>query len=85
MPTLMVPPVAKKRRLTGTLGERLQVLLAEQDRSVTWLAEQAGLHRVSASRIVNGKSTDLPLSTVRGIAAALGVTVGDLVDDPSSD
>jgi DNA-binding Xre family transcriptional regulator len=73
--------VAKKRRLTGPLGERVKLLLDEQGQSVSWLAEQIGLHRVSASRIVNGKVSDLPLSTLRAIAGALGTTVGELVDE----
>ncbi|MDB5306721.1 MAG: Cro/C1-type DNA-binding domain [Gemmataceae bacterium] len=73
-----------KRRLSGTLSDRLKSLLAEQKRSVTWLAGEIGQHRVSTSRIVNGQATDLPLSTLRKIAAALGVSVGDLVDEGES-
>lgn len=79
--TLLSPFVAKKRP-AGTLGQRLQALLAEQERSVTWLAEQIGQHRVNVSRIVNDRSPDPPLSTLRALAGALGVTVGDLVDEP---
>jgi DNA-binding Xre family transcriptional regulator len=73
--------VAKRRRLSGSLAERVGALLIEQERSVTWLAEQIGRHRTATSRIVNGKATDLPLSTVKALAVALGVSVGDLVDD----
>jgi DNA-binding Xre family transcriptional regulator len=81
MLTFAVPDLAKRRRLSGTLAERVKHLLDERGEGASWLAEQIGVHRVSASRIVNGKATDLPLSTLKAIATALGVTVGQLVDD----
>ena len=73
--------VAKKRRLSGPLSERLRLLLTERGKDVTWLAAQTGLHRVSVSRIVNGHVTDPAVSVVVKLAAALGVTVLDLVDN----
>jgi DNA-binding Xre family transcriptional regulator len=81
MLTLLAPFVARKKGLSGTLAERVQSLLAEQDRSVTWLADQIGLHRTATSRIVNGKATDVHLSTLQAIARALGVSIGELVED----
>lgn len=82
MLALLSPFVAKRRRLTGTLGERLQSLLAEQGQTVTWLAAQIGQNRVSVSKIVNDRTTDLPVSTIKALAAALGVTPGALIDEP---
>lgn len=73
--------VAKKRRLAGTLGERVKTLLAERGEGVKWLAGQIGLHRVSTSRLVNDKTPDPSLSLLRKVASALGVTVGELTDD----
>lgn len=81
MTTLAVAFVAKKRRLTGSLSDRLKLLLGEQDKTVTQLADELGVHRVHVSRVVNGKATNPSLSLLRGLATALGVKVGDLVDD----
>lgn len=75
--------VAKKRRLVGTLGERVRTLLTEQERTVTWLAGSIGVTRASASRIVNGQVIDPAVSLVQKIAAAFGVSVGELLDGTS--
>lgn len=82
MLALLSPFVAKKRKLTGSLAERVRALLDDQGQTVSWLADQIGRHRTATSRIVNGKATDLSLATVKALAAALRVSVGDLVDDP---
>lgn len=78
--TLTAPFVAKRRQLTGTFGERVRLLLEEQGKTVTALADRLGMHRVSVSRIVHDKGGDLPLSVVKGVADFLGVSVGDLID-----
>jgi DNA-binding Xre family transcriptional regulator len=70
-----------RRQLTGTLADRIRGLLAERGEGVAWLARQTGIHRVTVSRIVGGVSRDLPLSTLKAIASALDVTIGELVDD----
>ena len=44
------------------------------------VAEKAGMHPVMWSDVERGKNTNPTLSTLRRIADALGVTVGDLVD-----
>ncbi|MBN9522380.1 helix-turn-helix transcriptional regulator [bacterium] len=81
MLTLLSPFVAKRRQLSGTLAERVGALLDEKGKTITWLAEQSGLHRVVLSRVVNGRTTDVHLSTLQALARALDVPVGDLVDD----
>jgi len=78
---MTVPFVAKRRKLTGSFGDRVKVLLEEQGRSVTWLADRIGLHRTSTSRLVNDQVGDPSVSVVKKIADALGVSVGELLDD----
>ncbi|MFO0801413.1 MAG: helix-turn-helix transcriptional regulator [Gemmataceae bacterium] len=73
--------VVAKRRLTGSLADRIRHLLEERGAGVAWLARETGVHRVTISRIVGGVSRDLPLSTLTAVATALGVSVGELVDD----
>jgi DNA-binding Xre family transcriptional regulator len=77
--------VVANRRLTGSLADRILLLLNERGAGVAWLARETGVHRVTISRIVGGVSRDLPLSTLTAVAAALGVTVGELVDDLPAD
>lgn len=72
--------VARKRRLTGSLGERIQALLADQEQTVTWLADEVGINRVTLSKLLHGHISDPAVSIVQRIAAALKVTVGELLD-----
>ncbi len=74
--------LAKKRKLAGTVGERLRVLLAERGESVVWLADQMGMKRPSVSRILHDRSTNLTIATLRQFATVFDVTVGELVDEP---
>ena len=63
-------------------GARLKKLREAQKLSMEKLAVKAGVSKATIYRVEAGKR-DPTLSTLRGIAKGLGITVSELVD-PSS-
>ena len=64
------------------IGEQLRAWRAARGLSQVALAERAGVGNVLVARLELGQ-TDPRLSSLRKLAAALGVTVGELVDSPT--
>ena len=62
-----------------TIGEQLRAWRAARGLSQVALAERAGVGNVLVARLELGQ-TDPRLSTLRKLARALRVTVGELVD-----
>lgn len=60
------------------LGAAIRSVRAERDLSIGALADRAGLHAVSVSRIEGGKQ-NLTWSALSGLAVALDVELLDLV------
>ena len=61
------------------IGEQLRAWRAARGLSQVALAERAAVGAVAVARLELGQ-TDPRLTTLRKLAAALGVTVGELVD-----
>lgn len=62
------------------LHSRIRTLRHRQKRTLKDVAEQCGFTESLLSKIESGKTTP-PLATLSRIAAALGVSLGDLVDN----
>lgn len=60
------------------LGENLKKIRTKKDITQTGLAETLGVDKSFISNIENGK-TNPTLSTITGLAKALGVSVNDLL------
>ncbi len=54
-----------------TLGEKIKLVLAEQERSQSWLARKAGTTSASVSRTISGSA---PLYT---LAMKLAIAIGE--------
>ena len=61
---------------------RIAEILKGKGITQTELAERMGISRVGLSKAINGNTT---ITTLRKIAAALGVEVVDLFDQPAGD
>jgi transcriptional regulator with XRE-family HTH domain len=61
-------------------GKRLREVREEADISQEKLAELAGLHRTYVSSVERGKN-NISLVNIERLAAALGVTMGELMPD----
>lgn len=62
---------------------RIKEVLKEKKVTAVSLAEQIGIAQPSMSNIANGKVTP-SLDTLEKIAAALGVPVSELIDEPKA-
>ncbi|MGE3857445.1 MAG: helix-turn-helix domain-containing protein [Dehalococcoidia bacterium] len=63
------------------VGARIREWRLRRELSQAEVARLAGITQASLSNYENGKR-DLPLSTLLGVARALNVSVGDLLDLP---
>jgi transcriptional regulator with XRE-family HTH domain len=63
------------------IGERIREWRLKRDLSQAEVARHAGITQASLSNYETGKR-DLPLSTFLGVASALNVHVGDLLEIP---
>jgi len=70
-----------KTRQAGRLGEKVRQLRLASHKSLGDLAAAVDTSRSFLSQIEQGK-TSPSLMTLKSIAAALGVTVGSLIDEP---
>jgi len=61
------------------IGQRIREWRLKRELSQAEVARQTGITQASLSNYENGKR-DLPLSTLLGVAAALNVSLGDLLD-----
>lgn len=63
------------------MGQRIREWRLRRELSQAEVARLAGITQASLSNYENGKR-DLPLSTLLGVARALNVSLGDLLDLP---
>ena len=63
------------------VGQRIREWRLRRELSQAEVARLAGITQASLSNYENGKR-DLPLTTLLGVARALNVSVGDLLDLP---
>ena len=75
--------MTKQRRfeIRTAVGQRIRVWRLKRELSQAEVAREAGITQASLSNYENGKR-DLPLSTLVGVAGALNVSLGDLLDLP---
>lgn len=73
--------VVDRPALRSDVGARIREWRLRREMSQAEVARQAGITQASLSNYENGKR-DLPLSTLVGVAAALNVSIGDLLDLP---
>lgn len=66
-----------------TLATRIRKTRERADLTQSEAARRAGLRRQEWYRLESGGREDPRLSTVRAVAAALGVTVGELLGERS--
>lgn len=62
------------------LGREVKALLAQRERSLTWLAQESGVERRTLARIVAGRTSRPHRSTLAAIAKPLKVQEGYLLD-----
>jgi transcriptional regulator with XRE-family HTH domain len=67
--------------IRSAVGRRIREWRLKRELSQADVARQAGITQASLSNYENGKR-DLPLSTLVGVAGALNVSLGDLLDLP---
>ena len=67
--------------MRSAVGRRIREWRLKRELSQADVARQAGITQASLSNYENGKR-DLPLSTLVGVAGALNVSLGDLLDLP---
>lgn len=71
--------------MTGTvmtsIGERVRTLRERAEMSQQELASKAGLSVSIVSQLERGRSADPRISTLRGLAKALNVSVHELIND----
>jgi len=60
---------------------QIKTIIKEKGYTVTSLADKMGMTQVSLSRIINGNPT---IETLQKIAAALGVSIPELFEQPKS-
>lgn len=73
---------ARLSDVMARFGRRLREVREEADVSQEKLAELAGLHRTYVSSVERGKN-NISLVNIERLAAALGVTMGELMPDTS--
>ena len=73
--------VRERSTLRVDVGQRIREWRLRRECSQAEIARLAGITQASLSNYENGKR-DLPLSTLIGVAAALNVSIGDLLDLP---
>ena len=61
-----------------TKYNRLRILLAERDKTASWLADQLGRHKTGVARWCSNQSQP-PVPVLYEIAGVLGVTVHDIL------
>lgn len=77
----MTLDVVDRPALRADVGARIRQWRLRRELSQAEVARQAGITQASLSNYENGKR-DLPLSTLVGVAAALNVSIGELLDLP---
>jgi len=70
--------VKRTIRRPGPVGANLKRLRDQRDMSQRALAEKAGVHPITISKLETGVSQDADLSTIRALAGALGVHDSDI-------
>ncbi len=80
-----VPVISVQSReevdLRANVGRRIREWRLRRELSQAEVARRAGITQASLSNYENGKR-DLPLSTLIGVAGALNVSIGELLDLP---
>lgn len=69
-----------KMRERESFGQRVRAARQERGLKQADVAEAAGMSRVTLSKVENGEH-DLAISFVRPLAAALGISTGELFSD----
>jgi HTH-type transcriptional regulator, competence development regulator len=77
----MTLEVLDRPNLRNDVGERIREWRLRREMSQAEVARRAGITQASLSNYENGKR-DMPLSTLVGVASALNVSIGDLLDLP---
>lgn len=77
-------PRRRKGREVMFDGRVVRKLREERGLTLTVLAEKAGLTLSWAHKLEKGKSADLRISTLKGIARALGLSVVELLEIETS-
>lgn len=72
---------ATERATRVEVGQRVREWRLRREMSQADVARLTGITQASLSNYENGKR-DMPLSTLLGVAAALNVSLGDLLDLP---
>lgn len=72
---------ADRREMRSDIGQRIRDWRLRREMSQADVARHAGITQASLSNYENGKR-DMPLSTLIGVAGALNVSLGDLLDLP---
>lgn len=73
--------IARETSTRSDVGQRIREWRLRRELSQAEVARLAGITQASLSNYENGKR-DLPLSTLLGVARALNVSLGDLLDLP---
>lgn len=63
------------------MGLRIKEVIKENGTTITELADKMGINRVNLSNMINGNPT---YETLEKIAAALGVNISELFDQPKN-
>ena len=71
----------EQRAMRAEVGQRIREWRLRREMSQAEVARIAGITQASLSNYENGKR-DMPLSTLLGVAGALNVSLGDLLDLP---
>jgi transcriptional regulator with XRE-family HTH domain len=73
--------IVRETSTRSDVGQRIREWRLRRELSQAEVARLAGITQASLSNYENGKR-DLPLTTLLGVARALNVSVGDLLDLP---
>lgn len=73
--------IVRERSTRAGVGQRIREWRLRRELSQAEVARVAGITQASLSNYENGKR-DLPLTTLLGVAGALNVSVGDLLELP---
>lgn len=71
----------ERSALRTDVGQRMRLWRLRRELSQAEVAKRVGITQASLSNYENGKR-DLPLPTLVGVACALNVSIGDLLDLP---
>jgi transcriptional regulator with XRE-family HTH domain len=77
----MTTGLLERPTLRSDVGSRIREWRLRRELSQAEVARKAGITQASLSNYENGKR-DMPLSTLLGVAGALNVSLGDLLDLP---